>query len=153
MLKLRGYHGKIVLYSLSSRAEQHTFTHPHAHAREGLRSLRTRPDRSKTPPLKQRAMLAALAHLGNVSHACLCVGICRKTHYRWLAAYPDYREAVADAMEEAYDNLKAEAYRRAVTGTLTPVYQNGRKVGQVRVYSDRLLIWLLMDARPEKYGK
>lgn len=47
--------------------------------------------------------------------------------------------------------LEREAFRRAHTGTLKPIYQGGEKVGSVREYSDTLMIFLLKGARPQKY--
>ena len=82
---------------------------------------------------KKRAMLAALAKTGNISASARAAGISRCTHYDWLATDPAYRQAVAEAMEDAIDVLEAAARRRALVG------------------SDLLLIFLLKAARPERY--
>jgi hypothetical protein len=76
----------------------------------------------------------------------------RRTVYRWLAQ-PDgkFREVYDEAMEDAIDLVEAEAHRRAVEGTLKPVYQGGEKVGEVREYSDTLLLAILKGRRPEVY--
>lgn len=55
------------------------------------------------------------------------------------------------ALETAAEVLEQEAWRRAVTGTLKPVYQGGEQVGTVREYSNTLMIFLLKGANPEKY--
>lgn len=55
------------------------------------------------------------------------------------------------ALDEGMDWLELEARRRAVEGTLKPVYQGGKKVGTVREYSDILLIFLLKGGKPDKY--
>lgn len=58
---------------------------------------------------------------------------------------------MAEAQEEATDGLEAEARRRAVTGTLKPIFYKGEEVAQVREYSDTLLVVLLKGNRPDKF--
>lgn len=64
---------------------------------------------------------------------------------------PDFAQDWADALDTAADVMEHEAFRRAVKGTIKPVYQNGKLVGSIKEYSDTLLIFLLKAARPEKY--
>src|SRR5262249_21583923 len=47
--------------------------------------------------------------------------------------------------------LEAELRRRAVEGWLEPVYYRGKKVGDVRKFSDTCLIFALKGEKPEKY--
>jgi hypothetical protein len=49
------------------------------------------------------------------------------------------------------DTLEAEADRRAAEGTLRPVFYKGEQCGEIREYSDTLLIFRLKALRPEKY--
>jgi len=51
-----------------------------------------------------------------------------------------------------HDALEDEAIRRAHDGTMKPVFHGGKKVGEVREYSDKLLIFLLKGCKPEKYA-
>ena len=46
---------------------------------------------------------------------------------------------------------RSAARRRAAEGTLKPVYQGGKLVGEIREFSDTLLIFLLKGKRPEVY--
>jgi hypothetical protein len=64
-----------------------------------------------------------------------------------------YAEKFASAREEAVDLLEGEALRRAVQGVEEPVFYKGERVdkGQVRRYSDVLLIFLLKANRPVKF--
>lgn len=62
---------------------------------------------------------------------------------------PEFAERFHEARELYRDRLEAEVERRAVHGVLQPVYRGGRKVGSVRVYSDRLLELLLKRHRRE----
>jgi hypothetical protein len=100
---------------------------------------------------KKEAFLAAFAQVGNITLAAEIAGIHRRMHYTWLANDPDYAVAFKEAEEEAADRLEHEARRRAVEGTLKPVFYQGEECGHIREYSDTLLIFLLKGARPEKY--
>lgn len=55
------------------------------------------------------------------------------------------------ALDIGADSLEDEAVRRARDGYDKPVYQQGQCVGQVRKYSDTLMVFLLKGARPKKY--
>ena len=67
----------------------------------------------------------------------------------------DWASAFLAAWEEAAEigtkALEREAARRAYHGTLKPVYQGGVKVGEIREYSDALLMFLLRARKPKKY--
>jgi hypothetical protein len=55
---------------------------------------------------------------------------------------------------EGVDRLEDEAHRRAVEGyNPRPVYHKGKKVGEIREYSDSLLALLLKSRRPEVYAR
>lgn len=56
-----------------------------------------------------------------------------------------------EAIEEAVNSLEEEVWRRGMEGVKVPVFYRGRKVGEIRRYSDRLLILLLKAHRPKKY--
>ena len=101
--------------------------------------------------IKKRAFLAAFSEVGTVTRAAEIAGVCRKSHTNWLKADPDYVEAFALAEQQACDRLEQEARRRAVEGVDKPVYQQGKKCGVVREYSDTLLIFLMKGAMPDKY--
>ena len=60
----------------------------------------------------------------------------RRTAYYHRNADTTFAAAWDSACDEAADILEAEARRRAVEGTLRPVYQGGRHVGDIREYSD-----------------
>ena len=100
---------------------------------------------------KKRAFLAAISETGNIVEAVKASGITRKTHYNWMESDSSYAQAFKDAMVDAAERLEIEARRRAVQGTLKPVFYQGTECGTVREYSDTLLIFLLKGALPEKY--
>lgn len=95
--------------------------------------------------------IATLADTGNVSAAAQAAGVGRRTVYEHYDKEPDLKAAWDEAVDVAADGMEEEAHRRAVKGTLRPVYQGGKKVGSIREYSDTLLIFMLKGARPEKY--
>lgn len=101
--------------------------------------------------------LDALARRGNVSDAAKAAGIHRDTANEHRKSDAEFAARWKDALDQAADVLEREAFRRAVDGVLKPVFGSGGtgvgtvEVGQERVYSDTLLIFLLKGARPEKY--
>jgi hypothetical protein len=104
-----------------------------------------------TPKLKKK-FLKEFARLGNISQACRNIGIQRRPRvYDWRDTDPEFFAALEDAKEEACDNMEMEAWRRAIEGTVKPVFYLGEKVGEIREYSDTLLIFLLKGALPKKY--
>lgn len=62
---------------------------------------------------------------------------------------PDFAVAVEAAKWEFTEGLERAAYERAVTGVDEPVYYEGKVVGTVKRYSDRLLAMLLKKHDPE----
>jgi hypothetical protein len=95
------------------------------------------------------SFLADYAKHGNVGHACDMARIHRSTIYRWLEHDEEFLMLHHQAREDYCDSLRHEIYRRAHTGVLKPVYQGGKKVGQVREYSDTLLIFESKARMPE----
>lgn len=105
----------------------------------------------KSRQQKKKAFLAAFAEVGNITRAAELAGVSRAMHYDWLRDDPDYPALFQAADQQACDRLEQEARRRAVEGTLKPVFQGGKKVGVVQEYSDTLLIFLMKGAMPERY--
>jgi len=88
---------------------------------------------------------------GNVSRACAAIELTRTRAYEWRAADPLFAAAWDEAVETGTDELEEEARRRAFSGVDEPVFYQGEVCGEVRKYSDTLLIFLLKGRRPEKY--
>ncbi len=115
------------------------------------------PTRRKQPQARtaiaQKRFLASFATHGIVLHACQQVGIGRSIFYKWLKDDERFAELHAEAESDAIDLLEAEARRRAVEGWLEPVYQTGKKVGDIRKFSDSLLTLKLKAKKPEYRDK
>jgi hypothetical protein len=97
----------------------------------------------------RQKFLKRLAETCNVSEASRVAGIARSTAHDWRGANGEFAKAWDEAIEQARDALEAEARRRAVEGWNEPVYQQGKKVGTIRRYSDRMLEVLLKGHRPQ----
>lgn len=109
--------------------------------------------RDRKVQLKKKAFLQAFLETATVTHAATKSGIVRSAHYKWLQSDPQYKQAFEDAEEAAFDQLEAEARRRAVEGVDEPVgWHQGQAGGYVKRYSDTLLIFLMKGAKPEKYA-
>lgn len=83
--------------------------------------------------------------------AARAAGITRQAAYAKRETDPQFAAEWDDAIRSAIDNAEGEMYRRAVDGTLKPIYQGGARVGSVREYSDTLLIFMLKAHKPEVY--
>jgi len=101
---------------------------------------------------KKAAFLDLLAETGNVSSAAKACNLPRRTLYCCRATDPAFAAAWDEALEIGLDALEDEAIRRAREGVVEPVFQAGLHCGNVRKYSDLLLIFLLKSRRPHRYA-
>lgn len=100
---------------------------------------------------KQKRFLEALSQTANVTDACRRCEIARSGAYLWRDENPDFAAAWEEAIERGIDALEDEATRRAHEGRLEPVFYQGVECGQVRKFSDGLLMFLLRARRPERF--
>lgn len=107
--------------------------------------------RSPQTEIKQKKFLAAFAKLGVITGATEIANVARTDHYRWMKDDPDYPAKFEASYEQAVDSLEQEAIRRARDGWIEPVFQGGKKVGEIRKRSDVLLIFMLKGSKPEKH--
>ena len=96
--------------------------------------------------------LAALAQTGNVRASAEAADVNFSIIYAHRRENPAFKAAFDEALAMAVESLEGEAFRRALDGTLKPVYQGGEQVGTIREYSDTLLIFLLKGRKKEVYG-
>jgi hypothetical protein len=87
----------------------------------------------------------------NVRDAATAARVNGATPYRRRDEDEAFRLAWEHADRIGTQALEAEAGRRAYHGTLKPVYYMGEECGQIREYSDTLLMFLLRARRPKKY--
>lgn len=103
-----------------------------------------------TEELKQ-AFLNEYVNLASITKTCDKLGMIRRTFYAWKETDPEFEAKFRKADEMALGVLEDEAHRRAVFGTKRPVFQGGKKVGEITEYSDTLMTVLLKARAPHKY--
>jgi hypothetical protein len=100
---------------------------------------------------KKRAFIAAYGQSGIITTAAEIADVHRCTVWKWQQEDKEFAEAMAKAESQAADYLEQEARRRAIEGTLKPVFYKGDECGYIREYSDTLLIALLNAKKPEQF--
>jgi len=103
---------------------------------------------------RQRIFIQTLAETGSVSEACETAGCTPRSAYR-LRMRPDaasFDAAWRRAYELGIHRLTAVAFERALHGIPRQVRRNGEVVGEERVYSERLLMFLLQRYDSTRYG-
>lgn len=95
--------------------------------------------------------LKALAECGVIAYAAKLAGVNRRTVYRRRNSDREFAKELRSTIREANDALVYEVFRRGVKGTVKPVYQGGRHVGDIREYSDSLLIFLCKARMPKVF--
>lgn len=103
-----------------------------------------------TLPRFQR-ICQTLSETGERYKSCMAHGFSYHTVLGHRSSKKEWQAMWDTAVEMFRDNLEAEAFRRAFTGVDEPVYYQGRVVGHIRKYSDRLLEQRLRAELPEKY--
>lgn len=105
-------------------------------------------------PEVQRAFIEALAETGSVKAACRRVG--RADHGAYLLRrHPqaeEFRRAWDAALDIGMRRIEDVAMDRALHGHEQPVYSYGKLVGTRTVYNDRLLMFMLRNRAPERFG-
>lgn len=108
----------------------------------------------KTATVKKREkFLNILKESGNVSTAAKRAGISRRIAYVWRDGDPLFAAEWDGAIDEYIEKLELEADRRAHDGVTHRLYfdKEGKLIGEIRRYSDRLLMFRLKALRPEMY--
>jgi hypothetical protein len=105
-------------------------------------------------PQKQRDFIEALAEGGSVEHAARSVGMSRVSAYRLRhrANGADFAAAWDGAMAHIVEKLEHATFERALSGTVKPVFHKGEQVGEVRIWSDTLAMFLLRAHNSRRYG-
>lgn len=105
-------------------------------------------------PDRQRAFIEALADTGSVAAACKAVDMSTvgAYHLRRQPGAESFRAAWAAALELGVSRLEDVAMERALHGVEEPFYVYGQHVGTRTRYNDRLLMFMLRNRSPERYG-
>ena len=78
-------------------------------------------NRTKRTPARVEKFLSILRQRANVTEAAARIGVGRTAVYTWRESDPGFAMAWDDAIEDAVDNLEAEAWRQAVSGIQRPI--------------------------------
>jgi ribosomal protein L20 len=103
---------------------------------------------------RQRSFIETLAETGSIYDATKAVGMTRQSAYRLRRRSDarEFREAWDVALTIAASRLAAIAMDRAINGVVQDVWYKGEIVGQRRVPSDRLLMFMLRNLDPMRFG-
>ena len=108
-----------------------------------------------SPNFTPKALNSFLHHLGrtgSITFAATRAGLPRRQLYKRRAADATFAAQWEDALQLGIDRLQDDAMRRALQGTPRGVFRNGRQVGSVQQFDNRLLQFLLRAHRPQVYG-
>lgn len=108
-------------------------------------------NRTRRTAKKDEKLFAALATGETVGVACKAAGYSRRSVYEYRNEDEEFARRWQEADDEAVELMEAEADRRATKGTLKPVFYLGVKCGEIREFSDTLLIFRLKAKRPDLY--
>ncbi len=104
-------------------------------------------------PEKLAAFLRHLEESGSVSFAAERTGIGRNTVYELRKVDPAFARGWEKAAGMALEALRDAAIVRAHEGTERELWRRGKRVGTIREYDNRLLMFLLRALQPEVYGR
>jgi hypothetical protein len=101
---------------------------------------------------RQRLFLAHLTETGSVHLASSAARLSARGAYRLRTRSPAFARAWDTALQLAAGRLAAIAFDRAINGRIEQVYHSGELVGERRVPSDKLLMWLLSRLDPKRFA-
>ncbi len=97
---------------------------------------------------RQRLFIETLAETGSVHQAARSAGLSARSAYFCASARVRFAATWDAAQQLAVGRLSALAFDRAIHGRVEQVYHEGNLVGERRIPSERLLMWLLGAPRP-----
>lgn len=100
---------------------------------------------------RQRLFIETLAETGSVHMAAKSAGLSARSAYALRVRSPAFSAAWDAGQQLAVGRLSALAFDRAIHGRIEQVYHQGELVGEKRVPSERLLMWLLTRLDPKRF--
>jgi len=103
---------------------------------------------------RQKTFIEALADTGSVAAACRQVDMTTVGAY-YLRRQPgaeEFRTAWEKAINLGVQRLEDIAMDRALNGVDVPIYSYGELIGTRKSYNDRLLMFMLRNRAPERFG-
>jgi hypothetical protein len=101
---------------------------------------------------RQRLFIETLAETGSVHMAAKSAGLSARGAYGLRVRSSAFADAWDAAQQLAVGRLSALAFDRAIHGRIEQVYHDGDLVGEKRIPSERLLMWLLARLDPKRFA-
>jgi len=101
---------------------------------------------------RQRMYIETLAETGSVHLSARAAGLSARSAYALRVRSPAFSAAWDTAQQLAVGRLSALAFDRAIHGRVDQIYREGELVGERRVPSERLLMWLLSRLDPRRFA-
>lgn len=101
---------------------------------------------------RQRLFIENLAETGSVHLSSKSAGLSARSVYSLRVRSAAFSAAWDAAQQLAVGRLSALAFDRAIHGRVEQVYHEGNLVGERRVPSERLLMWLLARLDPRRFA-
>ena len=101
---------------------------------------------------KLNSFLHHLGRTGSVTFAAARSGLHRTQLYKHRDRNAAFRNKWEAALNLGIDRLQDDAIRRALHGTERAVFREGKQVGAIRQYDNRLMQFLLRSHRPAIYA-
>ena len=101
---------------------------------------------------RQRLYIETLAETGSVHMSAKAAGLSARSAYALGVRSPAFSAAWDAAQQLAVGRLSALAFDRAIHGRIEQVYHDGNLVGEKRIPSERLLMWLLSRLDPKRFA-
>ena len=101
---------------------------------------------------RQRVFIEALAETGSVHLAAKTANLSARGAYALRIRSAPFAAAWDAAQQIAVGRLSALAFDRAVHGRIEQIYHEGDLIGEKRVPSERLLMWLLARLDPKRFA-
>ena len=110
--------------------------------------------RNSIGPDRQRAFIAHLAATGIVAHAARHIGASTEALYnlRKRAGGEEFDQAWDAALDRGVERLEEAAIARAIEGVERLIVSGGKVLGTERRHNEGLVMFLLRQRRPERYG-
>jgi|GEM_PF-1283406 len=102
--------------------------------------------------MRQRIFIETLAETGSVHVAAQAAGLSARGAYALRLRSVPFSAAWDAAQQLAVGRLSALAFDRAIHGRVEQIYHQGELIGERRVPSERLLMWLLARLDPRRFA-
>ena len=101
---------------------------------------------------RQRGFIEVLAETGSIHLAARAAGLSARSAYALRVRSAAFAAAWDGAQMLAVGRLSAIAFDRAIHGRVEKVYHQGDLIGERRIPSEKLLMWLLARLDPNRFA-